>query len=155
MHWSYVFLALTHQHDVFNEISLTTHPPQHLTSHLLQLSHYSDVIMGTTASQITSFTFVLSTVYSGTDERKHQSSASLAFVRGNSPVTDEFPAQMASNMENASIWWCHHDPGEVSLVHVIVGHRWHHFDGLVQERRNSSALAMELRLSCTDPLIYT
>ena len=30
---------------------------------------------------------------------------------------------------------------------------WKHFDGLVHERRNSSALAMELRLSCTDPLI--
>ena len=29
-----------------------------------------------------------------------------------------------------------------------------HFDGLVQERRNSSALAMELRLSCTNPLIF-
>ena len=28
-----------------------------------------------------------------------------------------------------------------------------HVDGLVQERRNSSALAMELRLSCTNPLI--
>ena len=28
-----------------------------------------------------------------------------------------------------------------------------HFDGLVQERRNSSALAMELRLSCTNPSI--
>ena len=27
-------------------------------------------------------------------------------------------------------------------------------DGLVQERRNSSALAMELRLSCTNPLAY-
>ena len=26
-----------------------------------------------------------------------------------------------------------------------------HIDGLVQERRNSSALAMELHLSCTDP----
>ena len=26
-------------------------------------------------------------------------------------------------------------------------------DGLVQERRNSSALAMELRLSCTNPSI--
>ena len=26
-----------------------------------------------------------------------------------------------------------------------------HIDGLVQERRNSSALAMELRLSCTNP----
>ena len=30
-----------------------------------------------------------------------------------------------------------------------------HIDGLVQERRNSSALAMELRLSCINPAIYT
>ena len=28
---------------------------------------------------------------------------------GNSPVTDEFPAQRASNAENASIWWRHYD----------------------------------------------
>ena len=28
---------------------------------------------------------------------------------GNSPVTDEFPAQRASNAENVSIWWRHHD----------------------------------------------
>ena len=28
---------------------------------------------------------------------------------GNSPVTGEFPAQMASNVENVSIWWRHHD----------------------------------------------
>ena len=34
------------------------------------------------ASQITSLTVVYSTVYSGADQRKHQSSASLAFVRG-------------------------------------------------------------------------
>ena len=27
---------------------------------------------------------------------------------GNSPVTDEFPAQMASDAENVSIWWHHH-----------------------------------------------
>ena len=33
------------------------------------------------ASQITSLTIVYSVVYSGTDERKHQSSATLAFVR--------------------------------------------------------------------------
>ena len=40
------------------------------------------------ASQIASLTIVYSTVYSGTDERKHQSSALLAFVRGihRSPV---------------------------------------------------------------------
>ena len=38
--------------------------------------------MGTMASQITNLTIVYSTVYSGADQRKHQSSASLAFVRG-------------------------------------------------------------------------
>ena len=47
-----------------------------------KLSHYSDVIMGAMASQITSLTIVYSTVYSGSDQRKHHSSASLAFVRG-------------------------------------------------------------------------
>ena len=44
--------------------------------------HFSDVIMGTVGSQITSLTIVYSTVYSGGDQRKHQSSASQAFVRG-------------------------------------------------------------------------
>ena len=38
--------------------------------------------MSVMASQITSLTIVYSTVYSGTDERKYQSSASLAFVCG-------------------------------------------------------------------------
>ena len=38
--------------------------------------------MGEMASQITSLTIVYATVYSGTDQRKHQSSASLDFVRG-------------------------------------------------------------------------
>ena len=38
--------------------------------------------MGAIASQITSFTIVYSIVYSYADQRKHQSSASLAFVRG-------------------------------------------------------------------------
>ena len=45
------------------------------------LRYYCDVMMSTKASQITSLTIVYSTVYSGADERKHQSSASLAFVR--------------------------------------------------------------------------
>ena len=59
--------------------------------------------MGAIASQITSLTIVFSTVYLDTDQRKNQSSASLAF-----PGTGEFPAQMASNAENVSIWWRHH-----------------------------------------------
>ena len=60
--------------------------------------HYNDVIMRMMASQITGFSIVCSTIYSGTDQRKHQSSALLAFV-----------TQRASNVENISIWWCHHD----------------------------------------------
>ena len=44
--------------------------------------HYIDVIMTTIASQITSLTVVYSIFYSDADQRKHQSSASLAFVWG-------------------------------------------------------------------------
>ena len=48
----------------------------------LTVFHYDDVRMGAIASQITSLTIVYSTVYSNADQRKHQSSASLAFVWG-------------------------------------------------------------------------
>ena len=46
---------------------------------------------------------------------------------GNSPGTGEFPAQMASNAENVSIWWCNHkliDPGRCSSIvtYVIFKH---------------------------------
>ena len=44
--------------------------------------HYGDVITGAIASQMTSLTIVYSTVYSDADQRKRQSSASLAFVWG-------------------------------------------------------------------------
>ena len=44
--------------------------------------HYSDVIMDAMGSQITSLTIDYLAVYSGADQGKHQSSASLAFVRG-------------------------------------------------------------------------
>ena len=48
---------------------------------MLHWNHYDDVIMTMLASQITSLTVVYSIVYSGVNQRKHQSSASLAFVR--------------------------------------------------------------------------
>ena len=47
------------------------------------LTHqFSDVIMSAMASQITNLTIVYLTIYSCADQMKHQSSASLAFVRG-------------------------------------------------------------------------
>ena len=47
----------------------------------IKCKHYDDVIMTMLASQITSLTVVYSIVYSGVDQSKHQSSASLAFVQ--------------------------------------------------------------------------
>ena len=44
--------------------------------------HYSDIMMSAMASQITSVSIVCSTVCLGAQQRKHQSSVSLAFVRG-------------------------------------------------------------------------
>ena len=43
--------------------------------------HYSDIMMSATASQITGVSIVCSAVRWGADQRKHQRSASLAFVR--------------------------------------------------------------------------
>ena len=47
-----------------------------------RILHYTDVIMTTMTYQITSLTAVYSIVYSDADQRKYQSSASLAFVSG-------------------------------------------------------------------------
>ena len=54
-----------------------------LKAQSLEISaHYSDVTMGAMVSQITSLAIVYSTVYSDADQRKHQSSESLAFGWG-------------------------------------------------------------------------
>ena len=76
--------------------------------------------MGTMTSQITSLTFVYSTVYSGTDQRKHQSSPSLAFVRGIHRWPVNSPHKMASNAENVSIWWRHHELSACHAVHLYI-----------------------------------
>ena len=84
-------------------------------------NHYCDVIMGTMTSQITVPSVIYSTVCSGADQRKHQSSASLAFVQGihrwpvNSPhkrpVTREmFPfddvimTRMSAKRDISTLW---------------------------------------------------
>ena len=59
----------------------TNNTPSQFSGKLITTYHYDDVIMTMLASQITSLTVVYSIVYSGVNQRKHQSSASLAFVR--------------------------------------------------------------------------
>ena len=68
---------------------------------IIWMYHYSDVIMDTIASQITSVSIVYLTVSTGADQRKHQSSASLA------PVNS--PHKWPVTHKNVSVWWRHHD----------------------------------------------
>ena len=93
-----------------------THHGAHMTLHYWSSRklawdyscHYCDVIMASMASQITSLTIVYSTVYSNTDQRRHQKLRVTGLCARNSPVAGEIPAQMASNAENVSIWWRQH-----------------------------------------------
>ena len=65
--------------------------------------------MGVMASQITSLAVVYWIVYSGADHKKTSKLRVTGLCAGNSPVTGEFPAQMASNAENIFTWWRHHE----------------------------------------------
>ena len=55
--------------------------------------------------------------------RRRSKNTSKLFVTGlcagNSPGTGEFPAQMASNAENVSIWWRHHGIHETQAARVM------------------------------------
>ena len=99
------------QYKTFVTEKITSKPGANSWDILLYVPpHYGDAIMSAMTVQILSPSVVYSTVYSGADQRKHQSSASLAFVRVIHPwpVNSAFPAQRASNAENSSIWWHHH-----------------------------------------------
>ena len=95
-------------------------PAEYLSrKYLILIEHYSDVIMSAMAPQITSLTIVYSTVNSGTDQRTHQASAPLAFVRGihrgqvnsphRGPVTRKifpFDDVIMDDVDNVSVWCC-------------------------------------------------
>ena len=113
--WWHIYCAMNavvhfgrrHRKQQGNDTTMEMFRRYHKANDIAQI-RYIGVIMGAMASQITSLTIVYSSVYSSADQRKHQSSASLDFCAGNSQVTGEFPTQMASNVENVSIWWRHH-----------------------------------------------
>ena len=134
--------------------------------------------MDTIASLITSLTIVYSTVHSDADQRKHQSPASLAFEWGihrgpvNSPhkwpVTRKMvpfdDVIMFKYWVHTDLWGSHRHwwsrlpgrtpwPGTMHALRTYTLKRTY-IDGLVHGRHNSSALAMGLHLSCTNPSIY-
>ena len=118
------------------------------------LIHYNDVIMGVTASQITSLTVVYSTFYSDAS-KKTSTICVTGLCAGNSPVTGEFPAPMASNAENVSIWWRHHVMGRSvnrsqlsALSPSIKGDRWQQTWYQVKEQHLEYVYSMIQSLSC-------
>ena len=84
------------------QMMLRSMPWRELQHHL----HYSDVIMSAMAPQIT-VSIVYSTACSGADQRKHQSSAPLAFVRGIHRWPMNFPHKgpVTRKTFSNSIWW--------------------------------------------------
>ena len=86
------------------------------------LDHYNDVIMNAMASQITSLTIVYPSFLFRRRSKKTSKLRVTGLCEGNSPVTGEFPAQRASNAENVSIWWRHHDPirSQFTGAHLVI-----------------------------------
>ena len=91
-------------------------------------SQYNDVTMSVIASQITSRTIVYSIIYSGTDQRKHQSSTSLAFVMGihqwlvNSPHKGPVMRKMFP-FDDVIMQMCQSNPDKLQCMHPC-GHSW-------------------------------
>ena len=128
--------------------------------------HYDDVIMGTMASQITSLTNVYSIVYSGTDQIKHQSSASLAFVRRihRGPVNSPHKGPVTRKMfpfDDVIMLYCYLQRfrlasssncseevygTDLSLVHIMA---WHQTDAIVYWCIYALLGRSELTLCCS------
>ena len=136
-HWSYYSLALSHQNGFYDfSFSLTS---------------TSGVEVGVPWLLCLQVTFVadhLGSLRRGLDEHDRHTCAGVDHDLGDHGglqvelrVTwrtcgDETRTDESRWNNDLTFWW--HD----------------YFNGLVQERRNPSALAMELRLSCTSPLIF-
>ena len=96
--------------------------------------HYIDVIMTIMASQITSLTAVYSAVYSDADQRKHQSSASLAFVWGShrdwwiphtkGKLREKCFHLMTSSWKTGYFYWPIHLPCLTFLLSVVWIQTW-------------------------------
>ena len=78
--FSFFKLACDKSRNTFIDTTLVCYIVNEHTTKCSRYKHYSDTIMVTMAYQITNLTILNSTVYSGADQRKHQSSASLAWI---------------------------------------------------------------------------
>ena len=68
---------------------------------------------------------VYSIVYSWSRSKKTSKLRITGLCEENSPVTNEFPAQRASNAKNVSNWWRHHEIDHRWLCDISLGQIWH------------------------------
>ena len=113
-----IYYLILHELATPNHIASRQISDDNTTSQMRTSLHYGDVIMGAIASQITNLMIVYSTVYSDADQRKHQSSASLACV-GNSPgpVNSPHERQVTLKMFDDVIM-------DLYIVYLKLGYGW-------------------------------
>ena len=134
--------------------------------------------MSAMASQIIGVPIVCSTVCTGSDQRKHQSLASLAFVRestagrwvcltkGHLMTSSCLPAP-GHSQRSTDCHFCH-APSKSGMTFPLAagqpravlrfcrcGEEQQHINDLVQDCSISSALAMEILQSCSKPSIFS
>ena len=100
-------LAVSHSHRLLRAVGI--YGITVVSGDNLDPFHYNDVIMSAMASQITSLSHLcsLNRLFSRRSKKTSKLRVTGLCAR-NSPVTGEFPIQIASNAENISIWWRHH-----------------------------------------------
>ena len=100
-------------------------------SFIVAVGHCSVVIIGAMASQFTSLMIVYSTVYSGADQRKHQSSALLAFLRWfhRWPMNSPHKGPVAQKMFSID------DVITIKVIPMVVPHTCFELHGFVNNTR--------------------
>ena len=118
--------------------------------------------MGTMASQITSLMIVYSTVYSGTNERKHQTSTSLACVREihrwrvNSPHKGQWRGKLFHLMTSSRKWDTLHLWANEFAIHYgisvppteLVTKHSRHFSKILTKDTLTRGRAAGVRIQC-------
>ena len=125
--------------------------------------HYSYVIMSAMASQITGGSIVCSTVCSGVDQRKHQSSSSLAFVRGiltavlsltwKSPYVDKTVFILRRGPDDVVMYssgshYCHRNNSIIMAV-KLPQRLWSKSTGIWRQRNTIKCASFQYFTECT------
>ena len=116
--WQYISSPTLHELFLVSAILQFQTQKSHLNICIyIYLQHYNDVIMDSISNQ-QPHDCLLNHLFRRRSEKTSKLRITDLCV-GNSLGTGEFPAQMANNSENISIWWRHHESGPCFPIPVI------------------------------------